>query len=122
MRATSKATSRGVSQEDDTRKFGMLAPMIHARTDGNPLFMVNIIDYLLADSGLLVRSRGISEGEWAETLRAHRLDAPRNIRQMIERNLERLKPEDQAVLEGASAVGAEFSAAAVAAALDRSQD
>jgi tetratricopeptide (TPR) repeat protein len=84
--------------------------------------MVNIIDYLLADSGLLVRSREVSEGEWAETLRAHRLDAPRNIRQMIERNLERLKPEDQAVLEGASAVGAEFSAAVVAAALDRSQD
>ena len=47
---------------DDTRKFGMLAPMIHARTDGNPLFMVNIIDYLLADSRLLVRSRGVSEG------------------------------------------------------------
>ncbi len=49
----------------------------------------------------------------------HRLDALRSIRQMIERNLERLKPEEQAVLEGASVAGAEFSAAAVAAALER---
>ena len=52
----------------------------------------------------------------------HRLDALRSIRQMIERNLERLKPEEQAVLEGASVAGAEFSAAAVAAALERPQD
>jgi len=84
--------------------------------------MVNMIEYFLADSGLLTRSRKVSEGEWAETLRAQRLDAPRSIRQMIECNLERLQPEEQMVLESASVVGAEFSAAAVAAALDRSQD
>jgi predicted ATPase len=41
---------------------------------------------------------------------------------MIERNLERLKPEEQAVLEAASVAGAEFSAAAVAAALERPQN
>lgn len=107
---------------DGSRKFSTLAPIVHARTDGNPLFMVNLVEYLLADSGLLVRSREVSEGELAEKLRAHRLDALRSVRQMIERNLERLQPEEQMVLEGASAVGAEFSAAAVAAALERPQD
>ena len=40
---------------------------------------------------------------------------------MIERNLERLKSEEQAVLEATSVAGAEFSAAAVAAALERPQ-
>ena len=40
---------------------------------------------------------------------------------MIERNLERLKPEKQAVLEVASVAGPEFSVAAVAAALERPQ-
>jgi len=40
---------------------------------------------------------------------------------MIERNLERLKPDEQAVLEGASVVGSEFSAALVAAAVERPQ-
>src|SRR4029077_18471146 len=39
----------------------------------------------------------------------------------IERTLERLPPEEQAVLECASVAGAEFSAAAVAAALERPQ-
>ena len=107
---------------DASRRFGTLAPVIHTRTDGNPLFMVNMVDYLLVDAGLLVNSREVSGAEWAEKLRVHRLDAMRGIRQMIERNLERLKPEEQAVLEGASVAGAEFSTAAVAAALERSQN
>ncbi len=102
---------------DASRRFGTLASVIHTRTDGNPLFMVNMVDYLLDDA-----RREVSEAELAETLHAHRLDALRSIRQMIERNLERLKPEEQAVLEGASVAGAEFSSASVAAALECQQN
>jgi predicted ATPase/DNA-binding winged helix-turn-helix (wHTH) protein len=107
---------------DDSRRFGTLAHAIYARTDGNPLFMVNMVDYLLVDAGILPHLREVSEAELAETLRAHRLDALRSIRQMIERNLERLKPEEQAVLEVASVAGVEFSSASVAAALECSQN
>jgi predicted ATPase len=106
---------------DASRRFATLAAVIHARTDGNPLFMVNMVDYLLVDTRLLVNSR-VSEAEWVETLRTYRLDSLRSIRQMIERNLERLKPEEQAVLEGASVAGAEFSSASVAAALECPQN
>ena len=102
-------------------RVGTLAPVVHALTDGNPLFMVNMVDYLLVDPGLLLNSQ-MSEAEWAETLRAHRLDALRSTRQMVERNLERLKSEEQATLEAASVAGAEFSSAAVAAALECPQD
>lgn len=105
---------------DGSPQLERLAPAIHERTEGNPLFMVNVVDYLV-DAGLLVNSRDVSAAESAENLQANQLDAPRSIRQMIERNLERLKPEEQAVLESASAVGAEFSAASVAAALERPQ-
>jgi predicted ATPase/DNA-binding winged helix-turn-helix (wHTH) protein len=105
--------------KDGSRQYGTLAPVIHARTDGNPLFMVNVVDYLLLDPGLVVNSR---ETAGRETLFANRFDAPRGIREMIEHNLELLKPEEQAVLEGASVAGAEFSAAAVAAALERPQN
>jgi predicted ATPase len=80
-----------------------------------------LLDYLLDDAGLRVSSREISEREWAEKLRVHRLDGPRSIRQMIESNLERLLPEEQEVLEGASVAGAEFSGAIVAAALEHPQ-
>ena len=40
---------------------------------------------------------------------------PENLRQMIEQQLERLRPDEQRVLEAASVAGMEFSAAAVAA-------
>jgi predicted ATPase len=103
---------------DASRRFGTLARVIHARTEGNPLFMVNMVDYLLDDAGLLANSLEVSAADWAETLHVYRLYALRSIRQMIERNLERLAPEEQAVLEGASVAGAEFSSASVAAALE----
>ena len=50
---------------------------------------------------------------------ANQIETPRSILQMIERNLEQLSPDEQRILEAASVVGAEFSAAAVAAALER---
>ena len=81
-----------------------LVRAIYRRTEGNPLFMVNVVDYLLEQGSL----------HDADTI-----EAPRNIRQMIERNLQRLTPDEQRVLEAASVAGAEFSAAAVAAALER---
>jgi DNA-binding winged helix-turn-helix (wHTH) protein/tetratricopeptide (TPR) repeat protein len=105
-----------------SQRFATLAPIVHARTDGNPLFMVNMVDYLLDGAGLLLKSQQVSEIEWTETLRTHRLDALESIRQMIERNLERLNPQEQEVLQGASVAGAEFSAASVAAALERPLD
>jgi hypothetical protein len=81
-----------------------LAPAIYQRSEGNPLFMVNVVNYLVAQGSQLDASK---------------LETPRNIRQMIERNLRRLDADEQAVLEAASVAGAEFSAAAVAAALQR---
>jgi predicted ATPase/DNA-binding winged helix-turn-helix (wHTH) protein len=81
--------------------FHDLAWVIHQRTEGNPLFMVNVVDDLLA--------RG--EGESANV----EINAPTTIRQLIERQFERLSLEDQYFLEAATAAGIEFSAAAVAA-------
>jgi predicted ATPase len=106
---------------DDSRQSETLAAAIHERTNGNPLFMINVVDYLV-DAGLLASSHETRPAESAEILRADRIEVPRSVRQMVERNLERLKPEEQAVLEAASVAGAEFSAATVAAALERPQN
>ena len=92
------------AEEDPARSLEQAAPMIHQRTDGNPLFMVNVVDYLVEQGSLLG---------------AGNIEAPRTITQMIERNLDRQKPEEQTVLETASVAGVEFSAAAVAAALQQ---
>jgi predicted ATPase len=104
-----------------SRQFDSIAAAIRERTDGNPLFMVNAVDYLV-DAGLLISPLEARAAGSSENLRADRIAVPRSIRQMIERNLERLKPEEQAVLEGASVAGAQFSAALVAAALERQQE
>jgi DNA-binding winged helix-turn-helix (wHTH) protein/tetratricopeptide (TPR) repeat protein len=92
------------ADDNTARSLAGVAPLIHERTDGNPLFMVNVVDYLV---------------EQGSPLNADKIEAPRSILQMIERNLERLNPDEQRVLEAASGVGAEFSAATVASALER---
>jgi predicted ATPase/DNA-binding winged helix-turn-helix (wHTH) protein len=91
-----------------------LARVVHARTDGNPLFMVQVTDDLIA-RGVLVQQAG-----WWELLGdpdRPAIGVPESSRQMIEQQLARLGPEEQRLLEGASVAGMEFSAAGLAAAL-----
>jgi DNA-binding winged helix-turn-helix (wHTH) protein/predicted ATPase len=94
-----------------------LARQVHRRTDGNPLFMVNVIDYLLA-RGALVHA----DGGWrlTETAKAATTEVPESLKEMIERQLDRLSHDDRLVLEAASVAGAAFSAASVAAVLEES--
>jgi predicted ATPase len=66
--------------------------------------MVNVVDYLI---------------EQGSVMNPARIETPPTIQQMIAHNLERLDVSEQAMLEAASVVGAEFSAAAVAAALEQ---
>ena len=91
-----------------------LARLIHERTEGNPLFMVNVVDYLLAE-GLIAET-----GEqWELNARLEELEmgVPENIRQMITKQITRLSLDDQQVLEAASISGMSFSALAIASAL-----
>jgi DNA-binding winged helix-turn-helix (wHTH) protein/predicted ATPase len=98
---------------------GLLSAALHEHTDGNPLFMVSVVDDL-AQRGMLNTVGESTSSEFADLFRACEVETPRGILQMIARNLERLDCNDQAVLKAASVVGVDFSAAAVAAALARS--
>ena len=93
-----------------------LTRALHQRTEGNPLFMVNAVDYLLAQGAITQ-----VDGQWdlsrAVAIRTA-LGVPPNIQQLIERQIDQISPEDQRILEVASVAGAEFSAAAVAAGLE----
>lgn len=93
----------------------LLARMIHRRTEGNPLFMINVVNYL-QDEMTIVEHKG----RWrlAANLAGIELGVPENIRQLIEKQIERLGPEEQRVLEGASVVGMECSTVAIAAGLN----
>ncbi len=92
--------------------FQKLAQVIHRRTDGNALFMVNMVEHLVRQ-GLVVEE----EGYWQVKGNVEDLarGVPESLRQLIERQIERLSEEEQRVLEVASVAGAEFAVAAVAA-------
>ncbi|MCK6553493.1 AAA family ATPase [Candidatus Binatia bacterium] len=91
-----------------------LGAAIHHSTEGNPLFVVNVVNYWLSE-GLLVDAGG--------RLRLMaRLDevaarVPDSLRQMIEKQIGRLTSEECRVLEVAGVAGADFTTAVVAAGL-----
>jgi predicted ATPase len=89
---------------------------IHERTDGNPMFVVNLIEFLVAN-GLIARDGE----EWVLTkpLETVELGIPHNVRQIIEKQIESLSDEEQRILETGSVAGVEFSTSTIAAALDQ---
>ena len=92
----------------------VLAGLIHDRTEGNPLFMVNAVDYLVA-AGLI----GEVKESWELTVEIENVEVgvPDSIKQMIEKQIDHLDPIDQRTLEAASVAGAEFATIAVVAGL-----
>jgi predicted ATPase len=93
-----------------------LAPLIHRRTEGNPLFMVNLVEYLLAEGVIVERKyEWRLEGAFADI----ESGIPENVRQLIERQIDRLSADERRVLEGASVVGMECSSVAISAGLEQ---
>jgi predicted ATPase len=91
-----------------------LVQAIHARSEGLPLCLVHVVDDLIARrQWVLVDGGWRFEGDLERLV----LELPEGIRHLIERQFDRLSPEQQRLLEVASVAGVTFSAAAVAAAL-----
>jgi DNA-binding winged helix-turn-helix (wHTH) protein/predicted ATPase len=92
-----------------------LGRAVHQSTEGNPLFLVNVVDYWVSQAVLVE-----TEGQWRLTAQVDGLAAgvPESLRQMIEKQIERLTPQERRLLEAASVAGIEFSPAAVAASLE----
>src|SRR5262249_21208235 len=90
----------------------LLARWVFQRTDGNALFVVHMVEYLLEQQRLT-----LAEGQWrlADDLTA--AVVPDTLQRLILAQLDNLPPEQQQVLEVASVAGAVFTAASVAAGL-----
>ena len=91
-----------------------LARLIHRHTDGNPLFMLGVVDRLLSRGHILDTAPG-----WALRTPLERIDlgVPDSVRHLIESYLADLSPADRAMLQAASVAGEDFTALVVAAAL-----
>ncbi|HYT90455.1 MAG TPA: protein kinase, partial [Gemmataceae bacterium] len=90
--------------------------VIHARTGGNPLFMVDLLRYL-RDRGVLVQEGG----RWAlaQAVPDLRRELPESVRGMIDRKMGQLSSPDLHLLLAASVQGREFDSAVVARVLGR---
>jgi predicted ATPase len=89
-----------------------LAAFVSARTDGNALFMVNIVEHLVQQGAVVRRA-----GQWTlrEQAATQVASLPEGLRGLLLRRIEALSPAARQVLEAASVVGETFAVAAVAA-------
>jgi DNA-binding winged helix-turn-helix (wHTH) protein/predicted ATPase len=92
-----------------------LAGVLFQRSGGNPLFLVGLVNDLIAQGKLFA-----TDECWVlqENVEAVASAVPRSIRLLVDQQRERLTLSEQQVLAAASIAGMEFSTAAVAAALD----
>ncbi|ETX00934.1 MAG: hypothetical protein ETSY2_38100, partial [Candidatus Entotheonella gemina] len=91
-----------------------LAATLHARSDGNPLFLSRLIDYLMQQELVIDMN-----GQW------HLLDdalatqaLPEGVRQLLSKQIDQLPEPVQTVLMVASVVGMEVATEAVAAGVE----
>ncbi len=91
-----------------------LAALIHEHTDGNPLFVVAVVDQLMTRGWLVDTAPG-----WALTvpLETLEIEVGEDARDMIRGQFHAMSPADQSLLEAAAVAGVEFSADEIAAGL-----
>jgi DNA-binding winged helix-turn-helix (wHTH) protein/tetratricopeptide (TPR) repeat protein len=96
-----------------------LAPVLHQRTQGNPLFVIAVVDEL-------IRHQVVREGPvgWAMRGGVEALPTivPATLQALLEQQLAHCSLEEQTLLAAVSVAGVEFAAAAVAAGLERTED
>jgi predicted ATPase len=91
------------------------AAVIHSKTEGSPLFLVDLLRYL--------RDRGViadGPGGWAlaEVVPDFRRELPESVRSLIQKKLDQLGEVDWRLLSAASVQGYEFASGVVARVLD----
>jgi predicted ATPase len=108
-----------------THRFGALPPLarlarlLHQRTNGNPLFLLAVVDEIIRRQILHQTSEA-----WGVpgSFEAVAEIIPESLHILIEQHVEQLSLDDQRLLEVASVAGVEFAAAAVAAGLAQADE
>jgi serine/threonine protein kinase/predicted ATPase len=93
--------------------------LIHAKTEGSPLFMADLVRYL-RDRNVIAQSN--SAWTLAQALPEIERELPESVRAMIERKIAQISEEDRKLLTTASVQGYEFDSAVVAQVLNLDAD
>jgi adenylate cyclase len=88
-----------------------LAAILHARTEGNPLFMVDLLRYL-RDRGVIVQDQG--GWELVRDMPDLERELPESVRSMIQRKVDQTSSADRRLLMAASVQSPEFDSTIVA--------
>jgi predicted ATPase len=96
-----------------------LASFVHRRSEGNPLFVIAILEHLIARDYLVPEEAG-GLIRWVQTAPDEEMEAslPDGLAQMIDLELSRLNEQEQRMLEAGSLMSVAFPSWAVAAALE----
>ncbi len=99
----------------DAAMCAQLAGHVFRRTQGQPLFVVSLVDYFVSQ-GIVTEI----DGAWrlASEEAISEAGLPHDLREMITRQIDRLTAGEQRILEVASAAGPDFAAALVAGAMN----
>jgi predicted ATPase len=92
------------------------AHLVHARTEGSPLFMADLLRYLRDQQVLLEDQAGWRLSKSVLDLRG---DLPESVRGMIQRKIDQLSEQDRRLLVAASVQGYEFDSAVIARAIEQ---
>jgi len=89
-----------------------LAQLVHSKTEGNPLFVINVLGEL--EGRNLIKER---DGAWAlpDRISQQDLGVSLSLWRAIETQIDRLGPEERNLLEVASVAGGRFASSTVAA-------
>jgi len=92
--------------------------LIHAKTEGNPLFMADLVSYLRDRQ--VIAPDPADQGHWrlVRSLPEIERELPESVRGMIGQKIAQLSDEDRRLLIAASVQGYEFDSAVVAQALE----
>src|SRR4029079_14428699 len=95
------------------------ASMLHQRTEGHPLFVVDLVRDLRHRQVLRQK-----DGRWilAEDLGDLEKALPESVRSLVPRKIDALDDADRRLLGAAGVQGMDFDSAVIAAAVERPQD
>lgn len=93
----------------------LLRGALYRRTEGHPLFLVNVADHLVRDGSVAQTDTG-----WRVDADVDRLEhlTPASLTDVLSSQLDRLDPSERRTLAAASLVGQEFASPTLAAALE----
>lgn len=92
------------------------AGLIHSTTEGNPLFMVDLLRYL-RDRKVIIRTDHDAGWRLAQSLPDLSRNIPQSVNGVIERKIDQLGDSDREVLTAAAVQGNEFDSATLARSL-----